>query len=112
MEKYLSAADLVISRSGAIFLSEIAYLGKPSILIPSPNVAENHQEINADSFVKGGAAVKICEKDLDERNLKDAILNLIADSYKLKVMGANARKMSIANSCELIVSQIDDIIKK
>lgn len=111
MEKYLSAADLVISRSGAIALSEIAYLGKPSILIPSPNVAENHQEINADNFVKYDAAYKICEKDLNKNTLKSAIFDIIGDEYKMQVMSHNAHKLSVPDSPELIVNEIEGILK-
>lgn len=110
MEKYLSAADLVISRSGAIFLSEIAYLGKPSVLIPSPNVAENHQEVNADRYVKNNAAVKICEKDLNKDTLKNAINEIINDNYKMQIMGCNARKMSVPNSAELIVDEMEKAV--
>lgn len=110
MEKYLSAADLVISRSGAIALSEIAYLGKPSILIPSPNVAENHQEINADNFVKYNAAVKICERDLSKNTLKNAIFDIIGDEYRMQVMSHNAYKLAVPGSSELIVNEIESIL--
>lgn len=111
MEKYLSAADLVISRSGAIFLSEIAYLGKPSVLIPSPNVAENHQEINADRYVKNNAAVKITESKLETDLLKSTVDSLLKDEDKLRIMGENSKKMSVDNSAELILKEIKDIIK-
>lgn len=111
MEKYLSAADLVISRSGAIFLSEIAYLGKPSILIPSPNVAENHQEINADAFVKSGAGIKICESELSKNTLKNAIYDIIKDDYKMYVMSHNALKMSKKDATKMIADEVEKLIK-
>ena len=111
MEKYLSAADVVISRSGAIFLSEIAYLGKPSVLIPSPNVAENHQEVNADRYVRANAAVKIREKDLNGDLLKDTIEGLIYDEKKLKTMSINARKMSVDDSAAVILKEIKKILE-
>lgn len=110
MEKYLSAADLVISRSGAIFLSEIAFLGKPSVLIPSPNVAENHQEINADGYVKNRAAIKIKESELTSEKLRESIISLLSDKEILKTMGKNALRMSVDNSAELIVKEIGKII--
>lgn len=110
MEKYLSAADLIISRSGAIFLSEIAYLGKPSVLIPSPNVAENHQEINADGYVKNHAAIKIKESELSWEKLRESIKTLLSDADTLKTMGINASRMSVDNSAELIVKEIGKII--
>ena len=112
MEKYLAAADLVISRSGATFMSEIAYLGKPSILIPSPNVAENHQEINADSFVKNKAALKLLEENLTYEKFEKEILKLVNDKYELQVMSFNAGKSGVKNSAELIVNEIEKIIKK
>lgn len=112
MEKYLSAADLVISRSGAIFLSEIAYLGIPSILIPSPNVAENHQEINADAFVSKGASVKICEKDLSKNTVKNAIYDIIKDDYKMYVMSHNALKMSKKDATKMIADEVEKLITK
>ena len=111
MEKYLAAADIVISRSGAIFLSEIAYLGKPSILIPSPNVAENHQEINADKYVEAGASIKITEKELSKDALKIAIDSLINDKNKLETMSNCAKKLAVDNSSEIIVKEISKIIR-
>ena len=112
IEKYLSAADLVISRSGATFLSEIAYLGKPSLLIPSPNVAENHQELNADVFVKKDAAVKITEAELTESVFENILCELINDKYKLNMMGHNARSISVVNSTSVIADEIESLIKK
>lgn len=112
MEKYLAAADLVISRSGAIFLSEIAYLGKPSVLIPSPNVAENHQEINADRYVNMKAAVKIKENELSKDILKETIEGLIYDEKKLTMMSLNAKKMSVDDSAAIILKEIKKILDK
>ncbi len=110
MEKYLSAADVVISRSGAISLSEIAYLGKPSILIPSPNVAENHQELNADRYVEKNASIKISEKDLTKDTLKNAIEGLIYDTKKLDEMSKNAKRMAVTDSAKLILNEIKGLM--
>lgn len=110
MEKYLCAADVVISRSGALFMSEIAYLGRPSILIPSPNVAENHQDFNAEMFVKAGCSVKIPESELNKDTLKNAIDSLIGNPDKLKMMEKAAYNNGIRNADEIILGALDEII--
>lgn len=109
MEKYLAAADIIISRAGAIFLSEIAYLGKPAILIPSPNVAENHQEKNADAVVAAGAAVKICERELTTDVLYNAVEELINNPLKLKQMSKCSAKLGIADADKKILQAIEAI---
>ncbi len=110
MEKYLAAADLVISRSGALSLSEIAYMGKPSILIPSPNVAENHQEFNADMFVKAGCAVKISESALTNESFAETLNSLISDKNKLKRMSDAAYKEGIRNGDDAVLDEAEKII--
>ena len=110
IEKYLGAADLVISRSGALFMSEIAYLGKPSVLIPSPNVAENHQEFNADTFVKEGCSVKIKESELTYEKLGQTVDALISDKNKLKEMADAALRCGIRDGDEAILDVIDSVI--
>lgn len=110
MEKYLAAADLVISRSGALSLSEIAYMGKPSILIPSPNVAENHQEFNADMFVRAGCAVKISEAELTCEKFKETLDSLINDKARLAEMAAAAHKEGIRNGDDSVLDEAESII--
>lgn len=112
MEKYLCAADVVISRSGALFMSEIAYLGKPSILIPSPNVAENHQEHNADMFVEAGCSVKISESELTKETLGAALKRLTSDSELLKKMAEAAYGEGIRNADGMILDALDEIITR
>jgi UDP-N-acetylglucosamine--N-acetylmuramyl-(pentapeptide) pyrophosphoryl-undecaprenol N-acetylglucosamine transferase len=73
---FLCAADLVISRAGALTVSEIAACGRASILIPSPNVAGNHQFFNAEFAAARGAALLIREEDLSPARLLDAVLRL------------------------------------
>lgn len=108
MATCMAAADLVISRAGAITLSEIQALGKPAILIPSPNVAENHQYHNAMALVNNGAAEIIEEKDLTEELLIEKADSLLQDKEKLAEYSANSRKMAILDTNERIYS----IIKK
>ena len=105
MDEVLAAADLVVSRSGAITLTELCATGTPSILIPSPNVAENHQEINARALEARGAAVVICEREIEETTLFDKITELIYDSEKLQNMGRAAKEMSKPDALDLIYEQ-------
>ena len=102
MAQCYAACDLVIARSGASTLSELQALGKPSILIPSPNVAENHQYHNAMSMVNRDAAVLIEEKDLNSAKLLDVVDNLLSDRVKLEEIGKNAKNMAINNATERI----------
>lgn len=108
MDICLSACDLVISRAGASSISEIQALSKPSILIPSPNVAENHQFHNAMALAKNDGAVLIEEKDLDGNFLAQKILELKNDKSKLYLISKNAGKDAKLNAlseiCRIITS--------
>ncbi len=106
----LAAADVVIARAGAITLSEIQVMGKPSILIPSPNVAENHQYHNAMSLVEKNAAVMIEEKDLTPEKLTEEIDKLAADPERLVQYSENAKAMAISDSSKRIYSIIIEVI--
>ncbi|HZJ78717.1 MAG TPA: undecaprenyldiphospho-muramoylpentapeptide beta-N-acetylglucosaminyltransferase [Clostridia bacterium] len=111
MHRCLSAADLVICRAGASSLSEIQALGKPSILIPSPNVAENHQYHNAMALVNNNAAVIIEEKDLSAKRLIEEFDRLMNNPHKLKIIGENAKKMAIFDAGERILGVVESLIK-
>jgi len=100
MAEVMAAADLVVARSGAITVSEIAALGKASILIPSPNVVRNHQEQNAREFEKNNAAVMIVEKDLTGELLYDKIKTTVTDEKLLEAMGENVKKMGKRDSLD------------
>ncbi len=89
IQTLLAAADLVISRSGALSLSEFAALSLPAILIPSPNVADNHQFFNAKAHEKMGTALLIEEKSLDIDGLLNIIDNLIDNPEQLENMRKN-----------------------
>ncbi len=102
MDVMLAAADLVICRSGAITISELAVQGKPSVLIPSPNVAENHQYHNAMTLVSRGAAAIVEEKDLTGEKLTQTVGELITDKARLEKMSQNARKCAITDTNERI----------
>ncbi|MCX7715657.1 MAG: undecaprenyldiphospho-muramoylpentapeptide beta-N-acetylglucosaminyltransferase [Clostridia bacterium] len=106
MHHAMAAADLVVSRSGAITVSEIASLGKPSILIPSPNVVRNHQEQNARELEKNGACVVIGENILTGDVLYNKIIELISDKEKLNLISAGVKKFAVADALERIYGLI------
>lgn len=108
MDMCLAAADIVICRAGAITLSELQVQGKASILIPSPNVAENHQYHNAMSMVKNNAAEILEEKDLTGASLIAKVDKILKNKDILDKLELNAKNMSIVNTNE----KIYDIIKK
>lgn len=102
MPQCLSAADLVIGRAGAMTLTEIEAKSKASILIPSPNVAENHQYHNAMALVNRGAAEILEEKDLSGKALWKKVSRLLDDPERLRSLGENAGKMEILDANERI----------
>ncbi|HIW74779.1 MAG TPA: undecaprenyldiphospho-muramoylpentapeptide beta-N-acetylglucosaminyltransferase [Firmicutes bacterium] len=106
MPRCMAAADLVISRCGAMTLSELPAAGKPSILIPSPNVAENHQYHNAMALVKKGAAVCIEEKDLTAGKLWEEIAKIASSPETLRRMGENARRNAILDADDRIYAVV------
>ncbi len=112
MARCLSAADLVICRAGASSLSEIQALGKPSILIPSPNVTENHQFHNAMALVNKGAAVLIEDKDLNGETLGNEIEKFLSDKKLLESVGKNALKMAVTDASQRICNIVVGLIKK
>ncbi|MBQ8300750.1 MAG: glycosyltransferase, partial [Clostridia bacterium] len=102
MAECMAAADVVVSRAGAITVSEIAALGKPSILIPSPNVVRNHQEQNAREFENKNAAALIVEKDLTSDALYDKIMSMVSDEKQLKEMSENLKSLARTDALERI----------
>ena len=102
MDVCMAAADLVICRAGAITLGELQACGKPSVLIPSPYVAENHQFHNARTLKKAGAAEIIEEKDLSGDKLIDVVSYLIENKPRLEKMSESARSSAIIDANERI----------
>ena len=112
MARCMSAADIVICRAGASSLSEIEALGKASILIPSPNVAENHQYHNAMALTRKDAAVLIEEKDLNAESLGKVFSSLINDEGRIKTLSENAKKLAITDAKEKIADIIVSLAQK
>jgi len=111
LTKIMKRTDLFISRAGASTLSEIIALEVPSILIPSPFVANNHQYINALDLTREDAAVMIEEKDLTDDILITKIDELIYDDIKLHHMKESLRKLKVPDSALLIYNKLKEITK-
>ncbi|MBR3149580.1 MAG: undecaprenyldiphospho-muramoylpentapeptide beta-N-acetylglucosaminyltransferase [Eubacterium sp.] len=111
MDRCMAAANLVIGRAGASSLSEIEAMGKASILIPSPYVAENHQFHNAMALVNRNAARIIEEKDLSSESLGAMLSELLGDDELLFEIEKNAKDMAILNSRERIADIIFSLVK-
>ena len=110
MPTCMAAADLVISRAGAITLSEIQAMGKPAILIPSPNVAENHQYHNAMALVNAGAAEIIEESDLSGTAVIEKADAMLQSAETLEAFSENSRKMAITNANERIYAVVKQVL--
>ncbi len=111
MDRCMAAANLVIGRAGASSLSEIEAMGKASILIPSPYVAENHQFHNAMALVNRNAARIIEEKDLTSETLGNMMQELLSDDALLAEIEQNAKDMAILNARERIADIILSLVK-
>lgn len=109
MDYAYEAADLVISRSGACTVSELCLVGKPTLFVPSPNVAEDHQTKNAMALVERGAAVMVRDSDAVECAIEEA-LALLADPAKLQSLSKNIETLAIADSADRIVAEIEKLI--
>lgn len=112
MPECLAAADLVISRSGAITLAELEASGAASVLIPSPNVAENHQYHNAMVLQNHDAARVIEEKDLTPERLRETVAALCSDPKTLRKLGENARKLAVLDANDRIYREIMELLKE
>lgn len=102
MELAYRAADLAIARSGASSMSELAYFGVPSLLVPYPFAAEDHQTRNAEIFDQAGAARLMEEKTLNADTLADAVRSIFNDARKAGEMKKAAQKLAVKNSAEKI----------
>ena len=112
MPDCLAAADLVICRAGAITLSELQAVGRASLIIPSPNVAENHQYHNAMSMVKRNAAWILEEKDLTGQMLIKKVEQLFQKPETIEHLAENAKKMAIVDANERIYKLILEVLRE
>ena len=105
MDNAYAASDLVISRAGASSISELCLLGKPCILVPSPNVAEDHQTKNALALSTKGAALLIKDADAMAELIPTA-LQTINDEAKLKSLSENIKKLELRDSAKIIAEEV------
>ncbi len=112
MPRVMAAADLVICRGGASTMSEVSALGKPAIIIPSPNVAENHQEKNASVLASSGGAVMLRESEVSGEKLYSCIKEIITDKARLKAMSDSLTKNAVLDGCERIYREIVELSRK
>ncbi len=111
MEQAYSLADVIISRAGAIAISELCIVGKPCILVPSPNVSEDHQTKNANALVTKSAAIMV--KDVESREkLIGELDKLINNKTLQQEMSANITQLGIRDADIRIVEQIELILNK
>jgi len=111
MAEAYGQADMVVSRAGAGTISELAALGKPSVLIPFPHAANNHQEVNARVLVGAEGAEMILEKDLTPQLLADTLLKYLDDRGALRAMGRAARAMGRRDAARIIVDHLGDMMQ-
>ena len=107
MDLAYAAADIIVSRAGGT-ISELCVVGKPAILVPSPNVAEDHQTKNALALIEKNAALFIADRDAEEK-LVDKVLELLNDKDKQKTLSNNISKLAILNADEVIAKEVIQI---
>jgi UDP-N-acetylglucosamine--N-acetylmuramyl-(pentapeptide) pyrophosphoryl-undecaprenol N-acetylglucosamine transferase len=108
MDLAYAAADVIISRAGAGTIAELCIVKKPVILVPSPNVAEDHQTKNAMALVHENAAILVKDQEAADK-LVDTALNLLKDDAQQKILGNNIGKMALPNADEVIAKEVMQI---
>ena len=111
MDYAYAAADVVLSRSGACTVSELCLVAKPTIFVPSPNVAEDHQTKNAMALVEKGAAEIVRDSEAVARGMQEAVA-MAQDSQRLEQLAANIAKLAIADAADRVVNEIETELKK
>lgn len=111
MEEIMNVVDIIVSRSGAMTITEISNLGKPSILVPLPNVSHDHQLYNAKALENVGAAKILLNDTLNGKQLNETIKKIASDKNQMEEMGKRALKISTTNATEKIFSEIKKLVK-
>jgi UDP-N-acetylglucosamine--N-acetylmuramyl-(pentapeptide) pyrophosphoryl-undecaprenol N-acetylglucosamine transferase len=110
MDLAYSAADVVISRAGAGTISELCLVGKPSILVPSPNVSEDHQTKNAMALVEKDAALMVRDNEIDEK-LFELAFNTVKDNKRCEVLASNCLNMAKPEATTIIANEVEKLVK-
>jgi UDP-N-acetylglucosamine--N-acetylmuramyl-(pentapeptide) pyrophosphoryl-undecaprenol N-acetylglucosamine transferase len=111
MDAAYTAADCIVSRAGALSISELCLIGKPTFLVPSPNVSEDHQTKNALALVANDAALLV-KDDVAKTTLFQEVLMLLTNNERSEQLAANIKKMGLPNATKDIVSIITEIVNK
>ena len=112
MPRVMAAADLILCRAGASTLAELTYLGKPVIIVPSPNVTNNHQEKNARVLEKAGGARVFLEGEFDAASLLSEVRSLLSDRQELQNMSQAMHSLAVADATDRICDQVLSICHK
>jgi UDP-N-acetylglucosamine--N-acetylmuramyl-(pentapeptide) pyrophosphoryl-undecaprenol N-acetylglucosamine transferase len=110
LPELMKRASLMVSRAGATTLAEITALGVPSVLIPSPNVTNNHQEHNARSLSEHGAAILLRESELTEERLVDELVAILTDRQRLQTMAEASRRLGVPDAAERMAAVIRGLL--
>jgi UDP-N-acetylglucosamine--N-acetylmuramyl-(pentapeptide) pyrophosphoryl-undecaprenol N-acetylglucosamine transferase len=109
MPMQFAASDLILARSGASTVAELAASGKPSLLVPFPQAADDHQRKNAEVLVEGGAASMLLEQDMSAPKLLETITSLLGDREKLAEMAARARTFAHPQAAARIAGMVAEL---
>ena len=108
----MAAADLILCRAGASTLSELSFMGKPVIIVPSPNVTDNHQEKNARVLERAGGAVVKLEGEFDAKSLCDEVCALLRDKAGMEEMSKRMKELAVPDAVDRIASIVLDLVGK
>ena len=111
MPRVMAAADLILCRAGASTLAELTYMGKPAIIVPSPNVTNNHQEKNARVLEKAGGAKVLLEGQFDAESMLADIKELLDDENKLQEMSQVMAALSVKDACDKICDTVLELLR-
>lgn len=111
MDLAYEAADIIVSRAGAISISELCLVGKPVILVPSPNVAEDHQTRNAEALLRKTAALMVSDAEATEK-LVDCMLGLMEDDKLRKELSTNIKQLGISDASQRIADEVLKILNE
>jgi UDP-N-acetylglucosamine--N-acetylmuramyl-(pentapeptide) pyrophosphoryl-undecaprenol N-acetylglucosamine transferase len=109
MDLAYAAADVVISRSGAMSVTELSLVGKPCILVPFPYASEDHQTSNAMALVNNNAGILVKDKDVKDK-LFHEVDNLLSDGIKREALKRNIEKLKIENAADLILIEVEKLL--
>ena len=111
MDAAYTAADCIVSRAGALSISELCLIGKPTVLVPSPNVSEDHQTKNAMALVANDAALLVTDA-VAKNTLFDEVMNMLNNEERSNQLAQNCKKMGLPNATKDIVKIITEIVNK